>query len=324
MKRTTTAIFLTLLLSACGNNKDAPDASGTFEAEEVIVSAEQGGKILQLNIKEGQLLDSNAIIGQIDVTALNIQKDEAIASLTALNEKVNNAEPQVQILQSQIATQKAQVQTLMQQMTVLNKEVSRAENLLKADAATQKQYDDISGQKSILQKQIIAAQEQVSVLQKQVVAAKETVSIQNKGILSELNPSRKRVELISEQISRGRIKNILSGTVLTKYAMAGEYTNIGKPLYKIADLTTIILRAYVSGNQLSVIQLNQKVKVLTDDGKGGYEESDGIITWISDKAEFTPKTIQTKDERANLVYAVKISVRNDGRYKIGMYGEIKF
>lgn len=318
------ASFTIFVMASCNNNKNTFDASGSFEAEEVIVSAEQTGKILSFNIEEGQLLDSNAIIGQIDVAALNTQKEQTQASINAISEKVNNAAPQVQILQSQIITQKAQIQTLKQQLAVQNKEVTRTQNLVNADAATQKQLDDLVGQQSILQKQITAAEEQIGVLNSQIISAKENVSIQNRGILSEVNPGKKKIDIIDEQINRGQIKNLFAGTVLTKYAMAGEYATIGKPLYKIANLSTIILRVYVSGNQLPLIKLNQKVKVNTDDGKGGFKEAEGIITWISDKAEFTPKTIQTKDERANMVYAIKVKVVNDGSYKIGMYGEIKF
>lgn len=315
-------LFLALL--ACSNDKNSFDASGAFEADEVIVSAEQTGKILKLAIEEGQLLDSNTIIGQIDVAALNVQKEQTQASVKAIGERVNNSAPQVNILQSQIKTQRAQIQVLNQQLEVLSKEVNRTQNLVKADAATPKQLDDLLGQKSILEKQIAAAQDQVGVLTEQIAAAKENVSIQNRGVLSEVNPMQKRISILDEQISRGQIKNLFPGTVLTKYAMAGEYASMGKALYKIADLSVLTLRAYITGNQLPLIKLNQKVRVLTDDGKGGYKETEGKITWINDKAEFTPKTIQTKDERANMVYAIKVKVINDGTYKIGMYGEIKF
>jgi len=326
MKSIVTIVTVSVMLIAaasCNNNKNTFDATGSFEAEEVVVSAEQSGKIIQFNIEEGQVLNSNVIIGQIDVTALNIQKEQTKASVNAISEKVNNAAPQVDILQSQIITQKAQIQTLKQQLAVLIKEVTRTQNLVNADAATQKQLDDLTGQQSILQKQIAAAQEQIGVLNSQITSARANVNIQNRGILSELNPTKKRMDILDEQISRGQIKNLYAGTVLTKYAMAGEYTSIGKPLYKIADLSTITLRTYITGNQLPNVKLNQKVKVHTDDGKGGFKETEGIITWINDKAEFTPKTIQTKDERANLVYAIKVKVKNDGTYKIGMYGEIK-
>jgi HlyD family secretion protein len=314
-----------LLLTACNQNKTTYDASGAFEADEIIVSAEQTGKILKLEVEEGQTLNADQVVGQIDVNALNVQKEQTIASVNAISQKTNDAAPQINILQSQVKTQKAQIRVLTQQMEVLDVEIKRVENLLKAEAATPKQLDDLKGQKSVLTRQIDAAQDQIGVLNEQIAAARANVSLQNRSILSEVTPMQKRVSILDEQIARGVIKNMLPGTVLTKYAMAGEYTNMGKALYKIADLSTITLRAYITGNQLPLIKLNQDVKVLTDDGKGGMQETTGKITWINDKAEFTPKTIQTKDERANMVYAIKVKVPNaEGTYKIGMYGEIKF
>jgi HlyD family secretion protein len=314
-----------LFLVACQADQNNFDASGTFEAEEIIVSAEQMGKILRLDMEEGQTLDSLQLVGQIDVAALAVQKEQTIASVNAIGQKVNDSAPQVKILQSQIKTQRAQIQVLNQQLEVLNKEVLRVQNLVKADAATPKQLDDLLGQKSVLEKQIIAAQDQVGVLSEQIAAAQANVQIQNRGILSEVNPMQKRVSILDEQINRGQIINLFPGTVLAKYAMAGEYASPGKALYKIADLSTLTLRAYITGNQLPQLKLNQNVRVLTDDGQGGMKETQGRITWINSKAEFTPKTIQTKDERANLVYAIKVKVPNpEGLYKIGMYGEIKF
>lgn len=313
-----------ITISACSKSSSQFDASGSFEAVEVIVSAEQTGKILNLDLEEGQTLEANTIVGQIDISTLNIQKDQIQATIEAIGQKVNDANPQIQILQSQISTQKAQIQTLNQQLEVLDKEVLRTQKLVSADAATPKQLDDLNGQKSVLQKQIAAAQEQIGVLNAQILSAKENIAIQNRGILSEIGPNQKRISMIDDQIGRGQIKNPFKGTVLTKYAMAGEFTTTGKALYKLADLSTITLRAYISGDQLAKVKLNQTVKVATDDGNGGYTTTDGVITWINDKAEFTPKTIQTKNERANMVYAIKVKVKNDGTYKIGMYGEIKF
>lgn len=315
---------LSIVLFACNQDTKDFDASGTFEAEEIIVPAEQMGKILRLEVEEGQDLDSNQVVGQIDVTALQVQKEQSIASVNAIGQKTNESTPQINVLQSQIKTQQAQIQVLNQQMEVLDKEVQRVQNLVKADAATPKQLDDVQGQKAVLAKQIIAARDQIEVLNQQIAAAKANVNIQNRGILSEVNPAQKRIDILDEQINRGQIKNLFAGTVLNKYAMAGEYASPGKALYKIADLSTLTLRAYITGDQLPQIKLKQNVRVLTDDGKGGMHETQGTITWINSKAEFTPKTIQTKDERANMVYAIKVKVKNDGRYKIGMYGEIKF
>lgn len=317
-------IYFPFLISSCGSSQSDFDATGSFEADEIIISAEQSGKILDLSIEEGQLLDSNSIVGQIDVSGLAIQKEQAQASVNAIQEKIADARPQVEILQSQVATQQAQIQTLYQQLELLQKEVTRTEKLVAADAATKKQLDDLNGQEAVLQKQITVAKEQEQVLRQQIRSAVAAVSIQNRGILSELVPGKKRTEFIEDQIKKAVIVNLYPGTVLTKYAMAGEYTSIGKPLYKLADLSTITLRTFISGNQLPLVQLNQTVKVYTDNGNGAFKETTGTITWISPKAEFTPKTIQTKDERANLVYAIKVKVNNDGSYKIGMYGEIKF
>jgi len=193
-----------------------------------------------------------------------------------------------------------------------------------ADAVPAKQLDDISGQVNVLKEKIVAGKTQLNVLQSQISAQRKLVAIQNRGILSEKGPMEKRVALIEDQLSKTSINNPVAGTVLTKYAQRNEFTATGKALYKIADLSMMKLRAYITGNQLAQVKLNQAVKIKVDDGNGGYKELAGTINWISDKAEFTPKTIQTKEERANLVYAIKIKVKNDGYLKIGMYGEVVF
>ena len=179
-------------------------------------------------------------------------------------------------------------------------------------------------QVNILKEQIVAAKTQLQVLQSQINAQRQSVAIQNRGILSEQGPMKKKIAQIQDQLNKTVIKNPVTGTVLTKYADENEYTTIGKALYKIADLSTMKLRAYITNNQLAQVKLNQAVQVFVDDGKGKFRELKGTISWISDKAEFTPKTIQTKEERANLVYAIKVNVPNDGYLKIGMYGEVKF
>ena len=187
---------------------------------------------------------------------------------------------------------------------------------MKQDAATGKQLDDLNADIDVVKKQMLVTQQQINV-------QRSNVGTQNRSILSEGKPLEKRVAQLNDQLKRASITNPISGTVITKYAEAGEMTAAGKALYKIADLSTMNLRAYISGTQLSQVKLNQPVKVLIDNGANSYREYPGVITWISDKAEFTPKTIQTKEERANLVYAVKVRVKNDGFIKIGMYGEVK-
>lgn len=302
--------LMSLVLFACDNNKADFDASGTFEADEVVVSSEVAGQIKALDIREGSVLAKDSIVGFIDSIPLLLQKEQIEANISALHEKTTNVAPQVKLLQDQISVLKVQMENAVH-------EKERTERLIKADAATQKQLDDLNNQIKIYQKQIAVNQQQIKVQE-------SNIGTQNRSILSESKPLKKSVAQIEEQLKRTLIKNPINGTVLTKYAMEGEYTTPGKALYSIGDLSVITLRVYVTGTQFAQIKLNQAVKVFVDSTANSSKEYPGVITWISDKAEFTPKTIQTKDERANLVYAVKIHVKNDGLLKIGMYGEVKF
>jgi len=299
-----------ITLLSCNRNGNGFDASGTFEADEVIVSTLASGKILALDIEEGSVLAKDSIVGFVDPIDLSLQKEQVQASIEALNEKTSDVTPQVKLLQDQLSMQQTQLNNLLHEKT-------RIENLLKEDAATQKQLDDANFQ-------IESVKKQMNVTQQQIKVQRANVATQNRSILSEGKPLEKRAEQLQEQLNKTKIKNPINGTVLTKYAEAGEITSNGKALYKIADLSTITLRAYVTGTQLPQIKLGQQVQVLIDSGANKYRHYPGTITWISDKAEFTPKTIQTKEERANLVYATKIKVKNDGYLKIGMYGEVKF
>ena len=308
-KRTLTAACVVMLFINCNTNGNRHDASGTFEADEVIVSSELNGKIVSLDVHEGDVIDKNALVGKIDALNLSLQKEQVEASIQALSEKTTDVSPQVKLLEDQLAVQESQLANYLH-------EKARIEKLLKQDAATGKQLDDINAQIDVIKKQMAMTQQQINV-------QKNNIATQNRSILSEGKPLEKRAAQLQDQLNRSSIINPINGTVLTKYAEAGEVTSAGKALYKVADLSTINLRAYVTGTQLSQIKLGQTVKVLVDDGPKNYREYPGTITWISDKAEFTPKTIQTKEERANLVYATKIKVKNDGRLKIGMYGEVK-
>lgn len=303
------SLSLLIGLQACNKNGNKFDASGTFETDEVIVSSELGGKILSLQIEEGQEIAKDSIVGMVDATNLSLQEQQVEASINALNQKTADVSPQVQLLRNQLAVQQSQLNNLTH-------EKARIENLIKADAATGKQLDDINAQIDVAVRNMAVTTQQINVQQ-------SNIATQNRSILSEAEPLRKRAAQIKDQAGRANILNPVQGTVITKYAMEGEITSPGKALYKIADLRTMTLRAYITGSQLSQVKLGQTVKVVTDDGKNKYRETTGIISWISDKAEFTPKTIQTKEERANLVYAIKVRVKNDGLLKIGMYGEIK-
>ena len=318
-------LFAALLsLAGCNNSDNNYDASGTFEADELMVTAKANGTILQLKIEEGQQLSLNEKVGEIDPKNVELQKEQVIASMDAIEQKTNSALPQIQVLQSQISGQSANVSVLQEQLQNAIRERNRTANLVAKDAATKKQLDDANGQIKVIQKQIAAAQSQLSILQQQISTTKENVSIQNRAILSERKPTEKKVEQIDEQLKNNTIESPISGMVLTKYLNQGEFATVGKPIFKMANLEVMTLKTFVTGDQLPQIKIGQQVKILIDTGDGKTKELPGTIYWISSKAEFTPKTIQTKNERANLVYAVKIHVKNDGYLKIGMYGDVKF
>ena len=306
------AIILVLALAAPSCNRHAlkTDASGVFESDEVIVSAEESGQLLSFPIQEGDSLRKDAIIGHIDMSNTILQKQQVEATIRALREKTTDPLPEIELVRKQVAVQQSQ---LAQQIM----ERARTQRLLKGDAATQKQLDDQDAGIDQLQKQNADTRQQIALDQ-------STNHTQNSTISSEHDPLEKSVAQIQDVINKGQIINPISGTVLAKYALEGEMTAIGKALYKIANLDTITLRAYITGSQLNALKLGQTVQVYIDDGTKKYTEYHGQVSWISDKSEFTPKTIETKEERANLVYAVKIRVKNDGYLKIGMYGEVKF
>ena len=268
-----------LLWTACGNTDNDFDASGTFEATEILVSSEANGKIMELNIEEGDRLDAGAIVGYVDSTQLFLRKMQLSASLRSVDIRKPDIRKQIAVLEQQIAT------------------------------ANQKQLDDIVNN--------------IKYLQKQLDAQYSSLSKTTGGADAEAEGLQYQIMQLDDQLMKSRILNPQTGTVLVKYAEPGEVTAAGKPLYKIADTDLLYLRAYVTADQLSHLKLGQSLKVFADYGND-RREYPGTITWISDKSEFTPKGIQTKDERANLVYAIKIAVRNDGYLKIGQYGEIKY
>jgi len=284
------------ILVSCGVSKEDYDASGTFETTEVLVSAEGTGKILSLNVQEGQTLAADEMVGTIDSMQLFLRKRQLITTEKSMQVRRPDVKKQIAAIEQQIETAKT--------------ERIRVGNLLKANAANQKQLDDINAQ--------------ISVLVKQLDAQKTTLVTTNQGITDDSEGIRLQVAQIEDQLKKCRITSPIAGTVLVKYSEMGEVAAPGKALFKIADTSNMILRAYVTNDQLSRLKINQKVKVYCDSEKKDMKEYEGTLAWISDKSEFTPKTIQTRDERANLVYAVKINVKNDGFLKIGMYGSVKF
>ena len=284
-----------LLMLSCGKGNGDYDATGSFEATEVIVSAEANGRILSLNVLEGAQLTAGEMVGAIDSTQLYLRKMSLLSSAKGVRAR-----------RPDIATQTAAIR---EQIKTLEREKERVARLIAANAANSKQLDDITSQIEVLRQQLTAHTSTLQKSSEQITAESSSVDIQ--------------IAQLDDQLDKTRIISPISGTVLNRYAEAGELASMGMPLFKIADTGTLFLRAYVTNDQLSEIRLNDSVTVRVDDGRGHMNSYPGRISWISDKSEFTPKTIQTKNERANLVYALKIAVVNDGYLKIGMYGEVK-
>ena len=288
-------IYIAMALLAISCTKKAEfDAQGTFEATEVVVSSEATGRILNFDIEEGMAIAANQAVGTIDSLQLHLQRKQLVAQQSALLASRPDVKKQVAALREQIAKQKT--------------ELRRVENMLRDGAATQKQKDDIEAQIKILEGQLEA---QLSTLDK------NTSTINGNSVVLEA-----QIAALDDRISKCRIISPVGGTVLVKYAEAGELASAGKPLMKIADLKNIYLRAYFTSDQLANVKLGDEVKVVADFGGTERYDYTGRVAWISSESEFTPKTIQTKDSRANLVYAVKIAVENDGRLKIGLAGEV--
>lgn len=295
MKTSLTVISLIVLFAACKSKEDAADAYGNFESTEIIVSAEASGRLLSFDVEEGAVLKANTLVGGIDSIQLNLKKAQLGANIKAVLSKRPEINPQLEVVRQQIATQQ--------------KEKQRIQNLFNANAATSKQLDDINAA--------------IALLEKQYASTSSTLNTQISGLNSESQPLELQVEQVKEQLAQSRIINPVQGTVLTKYVEKGEVVVFGKPLYKIADLNTMYLRAYISGDQLGQIKTGQQVTVQTDLPNGELKSLPGTVSWISGDAEFTPKTIQTREERVQLVYALKVRVQNDGSLKIGMPGEIR-
>ena len=294
MKRTFIyLIIIASLATSCGNSKEF-DATGNFESTEIIVSSEAVGKLITLNVNEGDLVKQDSVIGYVDSTQLFFQKERIIKSIDAVGAKM-----------SDIPLQTASIK---QQIKNLEIERHRAENLVSKNVGNQKQLDEINYQ--------------IEVLNKQLAAGVNTMSKANISISKERESLLSQIEVLNDQLSKTKIKSPISGTIITKYIQAGELLTIGKPIFKIADINEMILRVYLSSDVMTKVKIGQNVKVFVDFGDESKEYV-GVISWISPKAEFTPKTIQTKDERENLVYAAKVIVKNDGFIKIGMFGEIQ-
>ncbi|MBD5270425.1 MAG: HlyD family efflux transporter periplasmic adaptor subunit [Bacteroides sp.] len=283
-----------LLLASCSKAPEY-DATGIFEATTVTLSAETTGKILSISAEEGDSVTAGSLIAQVDTSLLALQRMQILTEQQAAKTTAPDVSTQVAALRSQIEHQR--------------NEVARQERLLADGATTRKQYDD--------------AQAQLRTLNDQLAAQINTLDKSHSSISDNAVALRYRKEQVEDQISKSALHSPITGTVLIKYAEAGEYATPGKPLLKLADLNHIYLRSYFTASQLAHIKIGQKVTVVADFGGDEKYDYPGVITFISQESEFTPKSIQTNDTRANLVYAVKIAVKNDGRLKLGQYGEVK-
>ena len=301
--------ILTLFMVSCSNQEKECDATGTFEATEVTVSAKSTGELKTIDITEGQLVESGVVVGQIDAYQLQMTAQQLEAQKRQLAMSRNATDSRRLDLEKQLSS-------INQQISNTQRERQRFSELVRDGAVPRKQLDDINNQIKVLERQRDATRDQIR-------SNNTSLSEQSKGISAQIDGIDAQRKQIADQIANAEVKAPLSGTVLEKYVERGEFVATGKPLFKIADTQNMYLRAYVTSSQLKDIKVGQKVKVFADYGGGQKKEYDGTISWISSRSEFTPKTILTDDERADLVYAVKIAIKNDGYVKIGMYGEVK-
>jgi HlyD family secretion protein len=294
MKQIATILILLLTLVSCTPNEEIKIAEGSFESTEVIVSSEGSGRILSFNAEEGSKVTKNQVLGNIDNRQLVLKREQLLSN----RKKIESQRPDIGI----------QVAAMEEQLSVAKFEQARIAKLVSAKAASEKQLDDVNAQ--------------VTSLQLQLAALKSTLEQSDAGLALESASLSFQIAQLDDQIAKCVITSPLEGTLLTSYAQEGELAMVGKALCKIADLNKVYLRAYITAADLTLLKLNDTVKVLVDYGESGKRYYDGTVSWISEKAEFTPKTVQTRDERAALVYAIKVSLTNDGYLKLGMYGAI--
>ena len=285
-------IAFLILLAACNNGETDSDAYGNFEATDKLISSEVSGRVIQLKVDEGQKLNDGDVIALVDTTQLIIKRKQLNASRIASQSKIEQI--------------KASIDVLNAQKGVLMKDVTRVYNMYRDKAATSKQVDDLQGQVQVMDKQLIGYQTQIA------------------SVKAELEVIDAQIAEVADKLNRCTITMLSSGTILQKFVEQGEMAVMGKPVVKVADLNEMYLRAFVTGSQLPNIKIGQKVEVRFDKTEDSIQSMEGTISWISSSAEFTPKIVQTKEERVDLVYAIKIAVQNDGRIKIGMPGEVKF
>ena len=310
MKQIFLLASIAFIMLSCGNNEKEYDAMGTFEATEVTVSAKASGELKMFSVTEGESVKGNQTVGFIDSYQLRQKQDELTAAGLQLDANIAATDSRQLDLQKQLAS-------ISQQIANAQYEQKRFAELVKDGAVPRKQLDDINNQIKVLQRQFEATKEQIRSNNLSLNEQARAIKAQRQGV-----EAQKRQ--LDDQINNTKILAPIAGTVLEKYVEQGEFVTVGKPLFKVANIHQMYIRAYITSVQLKNIKIGQKVKVMADYGNNQKKQYNGTIIWISNRSEFTPKTILTDDERADLVYAVKIQFRNDGYVKIGMYGEVKF
>ena len=324
MKKILILASVALMVTACGKKEKAFDATGTFEATEVTVSAKATGELKSFEVAEGQTVEQNTQVGRIDTYQLTLQKQQLETQRGQLAASKRQMSSNRSATNSQQLDLNKQLSSIQQQISNAQRERQRYAELVKDGAVPRKQLDDIDNQIKVLNRQLEATRDQIRSNNVALAEQGKGISAQMDGIDSQIAGINAQQRQLDDQIANADILAPITGTVLEKYVEQGEYVTTGKPLFKLADVDQMFIRAYVTSAQLQNIKVGQQCKVFADYGNGQKKEYEGTVAWISSRSEFTPKTILTDDERADLVYAVKIAFKNDGFVKIGMYGEVKF
>ena len=324
MRQITVIAILVLMLASCSKKDKKFDATGTFEASEVTVSAKSSGELEMFNLTEGQTLEAGVLVGNIDITQLTLKKNELATASSQLNANKDQLRSNRRATDSKQLDLQKQVASIKQQIANAKRERQRFTELVNDGAVPRKQLDDINYQISVLEKQLVATTDQLAAANRSLAEQSAGIDAQISGLDAQQQGINVQQAQLDDQIANAAVRTPIRGTVLEKYVAQGEFVTVGKPLFKMADVDNMFIRAYVTSAQLQNIKVGQPCKVFADYGDGKKKEYEGTVTWISSRSEFTPKTILTDDERADLVYAVKIAIKNDGFVKIGMYGEVKF
>ena len=324
MKKTIILASLAMTMAACGNKTDDYDATGIFEATEVTISAKSTGELQLFEVTEGGGVDNGQVVGRIDAYQLKLKKEQLETSRGQLSANKRQLASTRNATDSRQLDLEKQVSSISQQIANAQRERQRFTELVNDGAVPRKQLDDINYQIKVLERQLEATRDQIRSNNASLAEQSEGISAQMEGIDAQAAGLDAQIRQIDDQIANTEVVAPFTGTVLEKYAEQGEFVTTGKPLFKMADTKKMYIRAYVTSAQLQNIKVGQKAKVFADYGDGNKKEYEGTVSWISSRSEFTPKTILTDDERADLVYAVKVAVNNDGFVKIGMYGEVKF